>query len=258
VKINQVAAQLYSVRDYTKTPADVAKTLKKIRHIGYQTIQVSGMGPIAEEELKKIMDSEGLYCCVTHEPGPTILDKPQKVIDRLKKINCPYTAYPYPGGISFDSKESVLAFANRLDKSGEILRKAGITLTYHNHQIEFRKVDNQIILDLIYKNTRPENLQGELDTYWVQYGGCNPADWCEKLKNRLPLIHLKDYGIDEKNNPVFREIGSGTLDWPAIISAAEKSGCKWFIVEQDDHWINNDPFEALKISYDYIKEHLCK
>jgi sugar phosphate isomerase/epimerase len=258
MKLNQVAAQLYSVRDYTKTPVDVAKTLKKIRQIGYQAVQVSGMGPIAEEDLKKILDGEGLYCCVTHEPGLTILNEPQKAIDRLKKLNCPFTAYPYPANIDLSSKDAVLTLAKQLDSSGSLMQKAGITLTYHNHALEFRKIENQTVLDMIYANTDKRHLMSELDTYWVQAGGGDSIAWCKKLAGRLPLIHLKDYGIDANNNPAMREIGSGNLDWPGIISAAEKSGCKWFIVEQDGNWINNDPFESLRISYNYIRDYLCE
>ena len=73
MKINQVAAQLYTLRDHLKTPEDIARSLKKVRAIGYQAVQVSGMGPIGEAELLKILANEGLTCCATHEPGQVIL-----------------------------------------------------------------------------------------------------------------------------------------------------------------------------------------
>lgn len=256
MKLKQVAAQSYTIRDYTKTAAEVASSMKKIREIGYKAVQISGMGPIDENELHSILDGEGLTCCATHENGQTILDHPEAVVQRLKKLHCKYTAYPYPAGITFDSLETVKAFAKKLEHAGEVMAKAGITLTYHNHHMEFQKIHHKTILETIYKETNPAFLQGEPDTYWIQAGGGNPLSWCQKLKGRLPLLHMKDFGLDPSNRPIYEEIGYGNLEWKKIIPAAEKSGCVWFIVEQDANWENNDPFLSLKMSFDYIQEHL--
>jgi sugar phosphate isomerase/epimerase len=256
MNIKQVAAQLYSIRDYIKTPGDIVQSMKKIRAIGYEAVQVSGMGPIPEEELNKVLNGEGLTCCATHESPAIVLDEPQKIIDRLHKLNCKYTAFPGPGSIVLDSQRAVLDMASRLDKSGKALHDAGLVLAYHNHNFEFKKVGGSIILETIYGNTNPQYLQGEPDTYWIQAGGGSPERWMTKLAGRLPLLHMKDYGVDEKHNAVFREIGSGNLEWPPIISLAEKAGCRWFIIEQDSNWINNDPFEALKMSFEFVKDHL--
>lgn len=255
MNIHQVAVQLYTVRDFIKTPAEIAAALKKIRAIGYEAVQVSGMGPIAEEELVKILDGEGLTCCATHESGPVILDTPEKVVERLQKLNCRYTAYPWPGGITMTEAAGVRELARKLDLSGAVLRKAGQVLTYHNHGTEFMKFDGELSLDIIYNSTSPENLQGEIDTYWVQFGGASPLTWCKKLKGRLPLIHLKDYGISKEDKPMMSEIGYGNLDWKEIIPAAEEAGCQWFIVEQDV--CPGDPFDSLKKSFDYIAGNLC-
>ncbi len=83
MKIDQVAAQLYTIRDHIKTPADIAASMKKVRDIGYTAVQVSGMGPIEESELMKILDGEGLDCCATHEPGDVIRQTPEIVVERL-------------------------------------------------------------------------------------------------------------------------------------------------------------------------------
>ena len=111
------------------------------------------------------------------------------------------------------------------------------------------------MLDLLYAQTDARYLQAEIDTYWVQYGGGDPVAWCEKLAGRLPLLHLKDYMFTPAAKPAFAEIGSGNLDWKRIIAAAEKSGCQWFIVEQDT--CPGDPFDSVAKSYRYIAEHLC-
>lgn len=254
MKLNQVAAQLYTCRDLLKTPAEIAKTLRRVREAGYTAVQISGMGPIAEEELNAILDGEGLTCCATHENGAVILNETQKVIERLQKLRCSYTAYPFPAGIDFASEESVSTLIAQLDAAGAALAAAGMTLCYHNHQHEFRKLGGRTILDRIYNETHPRHVQGEPDTYWIQFGGGNPVEWCEKLTGRLPLIHLKDYSITAENVPTYCEIGSGNLNFAEIIAAAEKSGCQWYIVEQDE--CPGDPVDSLRQSLDFIKTHL--
>ncbi len=253
MKIAQVAAQLYTVRDYCRTAPDLAQTLKKIRAIGYQAVQISGVGPIPEAEIMVMLKAEGLVCCATHEGN--ILTEPAKVVERLRKLECRYTAYPYPGGVKLETLADVKDLAKRLNASGKIIAEAGQVLTYHNHNIEFRKFDGRVMLDVLYEETNPAYLQGEPDTFWVQYGGGNPEDWCRKLAGRLPLLHMKDYGVTAENSHTFTEIGSGNLNWKAIVKTAEQSGCKWFIVEQDT--CPGNPFDSLKISFDYLKRQIC-
>jgi sugar phosphate isomerase/epimerase len=89
----------------------------------------------------------------------------------------------------------------------------------------------------------------------VQHGGGDPVAWCKKLKGRLPLLHMKDYTVNAANQVTFAEIGHGNLNWKKIVAAAEKSGCQWFIVEQDT--CPGDPFESLRQSFDYIRDKLC-
>jgi sugar phosphate isomerase/epimerase len=254
MKLSQVAAQLYTLRDHLKTPADIARSLKKVAALGYQAVQVSGMGPILESELNAILASEGLLCCATHEDGDLIRKQPEKVVERLKKLNCRYTAYPYPAGVDWSKREDIDQLIADLDRAGAVLRQAGQVLTYHNHAIELIPVSGTTALDYIYAKSDPRNLLGEIDTYWIQYGGGDPAAWCRKLKGRLPLLHLKDYAFTLQDKPAFAEIGRGNLNWPEIIAAAEASGCEWFIVEQDT--CPADPFDSLKISFDYIAANL--
>jgi sugar phosphate isomerase/epimerase len=256
MKLSQVAIQLYTLRDFCKTAEDFAATCRKVRAIGYEAVQISGVGPIPPEELVRITRGEGVSICATHESGKEIVDNTQAVIDRLAALGTVYTAYPHPH-VPLTTIEEVLALAASLDKAGKAMRKAGQVLTYHNHALELRKFDGRTMLDIFYDQTGKQNLQAEIDTYWIQCGGGDPVEWCRKLKRRLPLLHLKDYGVNKDNKAAtMMEIGNGNLDWPAIIAAAEKSGCEWFIVEQDV--CPGDPFESIKASYAYIRDHLVE
>jgi len=254
MKLEQIAIQLYTLRDFCKTTAEYAETLKRVRAIGYQAIQISGVGPIPLADLRSIAHGEGLIICATHESSAMILEDPAQVVDRLAALGCKHTSYPFPSGIDFNSAAHVDALCAKLDKAGEVLRKAGQVLSYHNHAHEFYRTGGRTILESIYARTSPENLQAELDTYWVQAGGGNPVDWCLKLKGRLPVLHLKDYAVAADGKPFFAEVGSGNLDFKAIVAAAETAGCGWFIVEQDT--CPGDPFASIELSFDYMTEHL--
>ena len=253
---SQIAAQLYTCRDLLQTPQGIATTLGRLRAAGYQSVQISGLGPISDDELCRILEGEGLTCCATHASSNGILEDPQQVVQRLNRLGCLYTAYPFPAGVDMGCRESVLKLIGQLDHSGGVLAAAGLTLCYHNHHMEFRRLDGRLVLDLIFEGTRARNLQGEIDTYWVQFGGGNPVEWCRKLSGRLPLLHLKDYMVDGDNKVTMCEIGAGNLDWPGIVQAAEESGCQWFIVEQDT--CPGDPVDSLARSLRWLEENLCR
>jgi sugar phosphate isomerase/epimerase len=255
LKLNQIAAQLYTVRDLCKTPADTAATLQKIRAIGYPAVQVSGVCEMPVADLAALIRDAGLVCCATHEGPDAILNEPARTAERVLALGCRITAYPWPAGISFGTLESVKAFAARLDAAGRIMHAAGVTLCYHNHHIEFQRVAGRTALEIIYAETDPRHLQGEPDTYWVQHGGGDPVDWCHRLTGRLPIIHLKDYMVTAENKVTFTEVGNGNLPWRRILDAAEAAGCQWYGVEQDT--CPGDPLASLKQSFDYLRGTFC-
>jgi sugar phosphate isomerase/epimerase len=252
---SQIAAQMYTVRDFLKTPADIAASLKKLKAIGYQAVQLSGLGPIGNAEIVAMLKDNGLVCCATHEGSDTILNDPQAVVKKLKELGCTITAYPYPSGYSCNTLEEVKELAKRLNAAGKVLYDNGCVLCYHNHHIEFKRVGGKPAFQVLFEETDPRYLQGEPDTHWVQHGGGDPVWWCTYLKNRLPILHMKDFVINAETKISFAEIGYGNLDWQRIVAAAEQSGCKWFCVEQDT--CPGDPFDSLKKSFNYLVEKIC-
>jgi sugar phosphate isomerase/epimerase len=131
------------------------------------------------------------------------------------------------------------------------LHDAGLTFSYHNHSFEFVRFGKRTGLDLLYEESDPRYLQAELDTYWIQHGGGDPADWVRKMKGRMPVVHLKDMVIVD-GEPTMAEIGEGNLNWPAILAACAEAGVEWYAIEQDI--CRRDPFESLKISYDNLRQ----
>lgn len=255
MRLAQVAAQLYTVREHCTTAAGLARAAENIRAIGYPAVQVSGIGPIPYGEVATILRDAGLAVCATHEPPHEILDAPDACIARLQALGCRTTAYPFPRDIDFTQPEQLRTLARKVAAAGARFRGAGIRLAYHNHAMEFTPFAGDTFLEWLYAHTPAEDLAAELDTYWVHYGGGDVADWCERLEGRLPLLHIKDYTFDPVTGaPTWCEIGHGTLPWKKILAAAERSGCEWFIVEQDT--CPGDPFESLRKSFDFIRSHL--
>ncbi len=245
----QLAAQLYTLREFTKTPKDLAETLRKVKSIGYDAVQVSGTGPIEYSELKKIIDDTGITVCATHIPYQRMVDETEKVIQEHYLIEC---KYPAIGGLpsKYRNAEGFAKFAKEATEVGKKLAKGGVYFGYHNHSFELEKYNGRTGLQILYEDSDPRFFKAEIDTYWVQHGGGDPAWWIEKLSGRIPLVHLKDMTV-RGGQPIMAEVGEGNLNWPRIIDACRKAGVEWYIVEQDT--CERDPFESLAISLRNLK-----
>jgi sugar phosphate isomerase/epimerase len=253
MNIEQVAVQLYTLRNHLTTREDYQDTLQKVADIGYRSVEVAGPRPIPEGEIAALCAEKGLVINSSHEDPERILQHPEQALENLEALGCKYAVYPWPKDINLQDADAVSQLIRQLNASGEALFRAGKRLAYHNHDMELAMLDGHSILDAIYGETDPQYLLGELDTYWVEVGGSSPAAWCARLRDRLPLLHLKDVRMED-GKPVFAEVGSGILDWQTIIATAEASGCQWFIVEQDV--CPGDPFVSLEKSFRYISDNL--
>jgi len=239
-----IGAQVYTIREFLKTPADIAKSMKKLSKIGYRAVQLSAVGKIEPAELKRILDGEGLVVAATHIGFDAMRDDTQRVIDEHNLLGCEYTAI---GGLPgpFRNAEGYPKFAKEASEVARKLKAGGLTFGYHNHSFELQKFGDRTGLQVLYEDSDPEVFTAEIDTYWIQHGGGDPVAWINKVKGRMPLLHLKDMAVGE-NGPMMAEVGEGNLNWPSILAAAKEAGTRWYLVEQDT--CQRDPFESLEIS----------
>lgn len=229
--------------------------MEKISQIGYQAVQVSGIGPIPHNIVKKIMDDNGLTICITHISHDQLWNHTQAVIEQHQLWNCRHVAIGSMPQEYRIGEEGFRRFAREASQIGEILYNAGLTFSYHNHSFEFERFGNRTGLDILFSESSPRYLQAEIDTYWIQHGGGDPIAWIRRMKDRMPVIHLKDMAVtvDGWNvQQVMAEVGMGNLNWPSIFQACNGAGVEWYAVEQDI--CQRDPFESLKISFDFLKE----
>ncbi len=246
---SRIAAQLYTLREFTKTPEDVAKTMKKVREIGYEAVQVSGMGPIDPGELKKIVDGEGLHICATHIPYQRMAETPELVIEDHQLWGC---KHPAIGGMpgEYRNADGYHKFAKEASEVGRKLAEGGLSFSYHNHSFELERYGDKVGLEILRTESDPKYFNLEIDTYWIQHGGGDSAEWVSRCKGRIPLLHLKDMTM-RGSEQLMAEIGEGNLNWPAILKAAKEAGVEWYIIEQDV--CQRAPFESLAISFRNVK-----
>lgn len=245
-----IAAQMYTLREFTRTPADIAATLKKVREIGYEAVQLSALGPIDKTELKYILDNEGLTVCATHVGFEYLRDQTEAAVEEHHLLGCRYVAI---GGLpgEYRNAEGYFRFAREASEVGRKLAAHGLTFAYHNHSFELEKFGGRTALAILYEESDPTFFAAEIDTYWIQHGGGDPAAWIRKVAGRSPLVHLKDMGVVD-GKQVMTEVGEGNLNWPAILEACREAEVVWYIVEQDT--CQRSPFESLRISLENLRK----
>lgn len=252
----QLGAQLYTVREYTKTLDGFAETLKKVASIGYRTVQVSATCTYEAAWLAEQLEANGLACVITHTSPQRITQETDVVLREHQTFGCGYIGVGMaPGGA--ERADWYEAFVREFRPAARQIAASGALMMYHNHNIEFARTGRgrEIILERMLTDFTPEELGITLDTYWVQAGGGDPAWWLRRLCGRVPCIHLKDMTFVPGNGlsgvhmaPVYE----GNMNFDAILAAAEDAGTTYLLVEQDDCY-GEDPFACLARSYENLK-----
>jgi sugar phosphate isomerase/epimerase len=249
-----VAAQLYTARSQCIDAKGLASTLSALKTIGYDAVELFNLGAIPADSVKRILDDTGVIACSAHADSQQLLSDPGSLIPILHAVGCSCVAYPYPRNQDLSTPQGVSHLCRQLANVGSLLHSEGISLYYHNHGIELQRLGERTALQMILEQTE---VGMELDTFWLQAGGVDPARWIERCEGRSALLHLKDYRVSTDGKPLFGEVGSGNLDWDGIFAAAGKAGARWLIVEQDDHWANGDPIGSLRTSREYLLRKLA-
>jgi sugar phosphate isomerase/epimerase len=246
----KIALQLYTVREFLKTPQDIESSFKKIRDIGYEMVELASITGIDDANLKQLFDRSGIFCASMHIKVAQITDELNLTIQKMKTLGCVHAAVAWSGP-EYRNPEGVKKLAQILDTAGKTFREHGLVLSYHNHKFEFEKFGAKVMLEQLYDLTDPQNLSAQLDLCWVQLGGTSPATWIRKMQGRIWSVHYKDVTV--KNDAhVLAEVGEGNLDWPAILQVCTDTQVQVYIVEQDT--CERDPFEAVRISYQNLRK----
>jgi len=242
-----IGAQFYTIREHCKTLDDFAMSLKKVADIGYTTVQISGTCEYDPQWLKAELDKNGLKCVLTHNSKDKLTDDPVALAKAHDVFGCDYVGL---GGFKIKDEDGrrYSDFINTYSDVAKALAENGKYFMYHNHSHEFRKIDGKLIIEKLAEDMDAKHMGFTLDTYWVQVGGADPAQWLEKLSGRVPCIHLKDCGFEQR----MEVVGEGNINFDRVFEMAEKAGTEYMLVEQDD-CNGEDPFDCLRRSYNNLK-----
>lgn len=240
-----IAAQLYTVRDRLQDPKSLGGLLRRIREIGYDGVEVAGLGSRVVDRFGEESRRAGLVACAAHESLESLTGDLASVAARCRAWGCRHVVVPSLPP-AYHSAAGFRHFGNQAVQIAQELAAYGLRLAYHNHSFELERWDGKTGLEVLFDAAPAEAMSAELDTYWLQVAGENPSAWLRRMTGRVPLVHLKDMAVVD-GQAVQAEIGNGDLDWPEILRACDSAGVEWMIVEQDE--TERNPLESLAISH---------
>ena len=248
-----LGVQLYTVRNIINQ--DPATVLHEIQDIGYTEVECTS-GNL--NQIWPALKQTGLRAVSVHLGGLESGDTLNSTLADLKKRGFEYAVVPYLDIVK-GGADGLKRIAGSLNEMGEKAVAQGMTFCYHNHAHDFSPLGGPNALELLLKQTNPQYVQLELDVFWVTVAGLDPVKILQQYGGRVPLVHLKDKSKSfaktqfSENVPhaAFASVGSGSVDFPAILSIAAASGVRHYFVEQDE--TPGDPIAALRSSYDYLK-----
>jgi len=258
-KIDKVGVQLYTVRDLMQN--DFEGTIAKVAQVGYKEVEFAGYFGRTGQQVRAILDKNGLSAPSTHVQYDELDDKFPSVIDTSKTIGLEYIICPWIPEELRKSPDIWKQAADKFNRCGEASKKAGMQFGYHNHWFEFIPTNGKLPYDELLNLCDKDLVKMEMDLCWITTAGGDPVKYFEKYPGRFPLVHVKDVkklpkistgGAQNFGDTVdLTEVGSGIIDWKRIFAHSEQAGIKHYIVEHDHP---KQPIESIKTSYEYLSK----
>ena len=260
------------------------KVLARIKQAGYESIELNsfmvkpspaivriltkaaGMptGACGKLDWHKLLSESGLSVSAYHTDLGSLERDPAAVFDEAESFGTNRLAITGMYRFDYGDKETVVHLANRLNDAGRKAKEHGLKLFYHNHNAELLKVsDNECAYSVLIKETDPELVFFEFDSFWFADAGASPLEWMETLGTRMKLWHVTDRGMKCSKAPITpiiksdsTELGTGNMPLQALLSQALKNGVEGITLESHRNWIDNDPVKSLEVSAKWLNENL--
>jgi sugar phosphate isomerase/epimerase len=223
-----LAVQLYSVRQLGQK--DLAGVLAEVKKLGYEGVEFAGFYGHEAPAVKKMLDDNKLKVAGTHTGLDLLMgDNFQKTVDFMKVIgarNIIVPSMPQKYRANLDAWKEAAKVFNEL---GDKLKPHNMVIGFHNHTVEFEKMDGQVPLELFFDNT-DKDVKVQLDVGHARRAGADPVAFVRKYADRVVSIHIKEYSPDKPDVP----LGEGVVDWKGVFQVLEGGKeIEWYISEEE-------------------------
>lgn len=257
--IERLGVQLYTVRDLMAK--DFEGTLAKVAAAGYKEVEFAGYFDRKPQEVKAILDRNGLTAPSAHVDYPSLGDdKLAKVIEDSRTIGHQFLVNPWIDEQMRKEPDIWTRVAATFNRAGELTRKSGIQFAYHNHHFEFVPQNGTRPIETILTECDPKLVRIELDLCWTTVAGADPLTYFKRYPGRFPLVHVKglkrvpdgDPPVPfDKAIPQITDVGNNDIiDWKRIFKASGQAGIQHYFVEHD---APTSPIESIQKSAAYLK-----
>ena len=278
----KTAVQQIMLGSVTNNAKQAKATLQAVKDAGYDGIELNGFmirptsffvrmltslagmptGKGSKLDWLSLVKESGLEVVSIHEDLGSIERDINAVIKECQDFGANKVVITGMYRFDYSSKENVLSLAKRLNEAGAKLKENGITLLYHNHNVELLKVDEKNrAYDVLIEETQPENVGFEFDSYWFTEGGADAKAYMQKLGKRMVLWHATDRGSRQNGvsmTPILKtdcvELGTGNMDLEGMLAIAKENGVEAVVLESHKNWIDNNPIKSLQVSACYLKD----
>jgi sugar phosphate isomerase/epimerase len=251
--------QLYSLRETFKT--DPVAALDRAKAFGFKTAELYSSLPLPPEQLQPMLAERGIVAIAGHFSYDDLKKDPSKAVQAAQMLGLKYAGVAWiPHEVGNFGTADVQRAATDFHAFGEAFKAAGIQFFYHVHGYEFRPIAEgatETFFDQLAAATKPELVAFEMDVFWVVQPGADPVKLLERYPGRWHLMHLKDIrkgartGVFTGKAPLTDDValGTGMVDWPAVLRAAAKSGVKHYFIEDESPTV----LEQIPVSLKYLE-----
>ena len=259
------------------------ETIRLMKESGYEGIEINGfmirkmppivrilttlagmpIGKTAKLDWHRLIRDTGLKVVSVHEALGSILQTPDEIIREAKSFGTDYVVITGMNRFDYSDKAEVLHLAEQLNQAGKLLKEGGISLLYHNHNCEFRRVgDGMTAYDLLMEKTDPEYVNFEFDSYWPTEAGVDTIPLMKRLGKRMKLYHINDRGtrVSGPAGQILKsdsmELGYGNMNLTEMVRIAKENGVDAVVLESHKNWADKSPVKSFQLSAEFMNRYV--
>lgn len=277
------AVQMIQLGTVMGSEKQALETMRLMKEAGYDGIELNGfmikkmppivrmltslagmpIGRTGKLDWKKLMTESDLQVVSVHEDLGSILRAPEEIIEEANVFQTKYIVITGMHRFDYSDKNAVLKLAGQLNKAGEMLKKRGISLLYHNHNCEFRKVEaGKTAYELLMEQTDPELVNFEFDSYWPTEAGVDVPELMGRVGKRMKLYHINDRGthVSGPGGQILKsdsiELGYGNMNLCKLVNIALENEVDAVILESHKNWVDKSPVKSFQKSAKFMNQYV--